>query len=981
MLGSIELGALMASTQSRYPIGSTWRRWDLHVHTPESVLRDNPPTWEAYLAALEAAPADVVAIGATDYMSIKGYERLKKEKDAGLLNNIELIVPNVELRITPHTKVGKGVNLHVLFDTTAADHIELINSKLSKLQYEYELETFGCNDADLKRLGRKVKPDCGSDEAAYKIGLMNFRPSIDHFIKWQQDSWTSEHSIVVVDNGNEDGPSNLQNDEGYKADRNKFYQIADAIFSPRQKDIDYFLGKGTDKPEVVALHYGGLKSCIWGSDTFDPAKMFKPQGDRFCWIKADPTFNGLRQIIHEPEERVHIGPTFPEERDENRIITRLSISGSKPGWLGLDEVPLNPGLVAIIGNKGTGKTALVDLIAHATGSWDADAKESFIRKSGMKGVDITVDWKAGSPSNTVVGAPYVSKDQRTKYLSQQFVEDLCANNMVGEKLRAEIEGVIFQHLAQDAQLGTSSFTDLRSKRTDIVREDRKAHIEAINGALTAYVELGVRIASLGAKQERIKQLIAEREGLLGQIPVLDSAEEQSNAKALSEARDKLAALEKEIANLTARDHDLETLNSKVQRFQKQMDAFYVEVVEELKSHGVTADTLAAFKPAFAGDTKAPIAAKSADYQAKVKAKRGTEDDVPGTLTVHGIQKEIKALADKSNIDAETRKRIEALQQRIREINSDLEALNKEVAEISSVLIPAQKARLDTAHSEFIAALKTFDAEKDVLSGLHAPLTERLSKAGASERRLEFIIDRQVDLAGWSERGENLIDHTKRGPFRQHGTVKERAEALLLPHLQSGDGVKVVEGLQAFAKEFRKDGGTVEDQLKSSVSMADLLQWLYSFAHIKLTYGIRYNGIGLGQLSPGTKGLVLLMLYLEMDENDRRPLLVDQPEENLDNQSIYQSLRGYFRKAKRRRQIILVTHNPNLVVNTDADQVIVAHATESETSQFPQLSYTSGALENSHPPDMPGIRELVCDILEGGADAFRSRERRYATKRQ
>lgn len=61
----------------------------------------------------------------------------------------------------------------------------------------------------------------------------------------------------------------------------------------------------------------------------------------------------------------------------------------------------------------------------------------------------------------------------------------------------------------------------------------------------------------------------------------------------------------------------------------------------------------------------------------------------------------------------------------------------------------------------------------------------------------------------------------------------------------------------------------------------------------------------------------------MDKNDRRPLLIDQPEENLDNQSVYKGLTGYFKKAKNRRQIILITHNPNLVVNTDSEQVIVA----------------------------------------------------------
>jgi hypothetical protein len=116
--------------------------------------------------------------------------------------------------------------------------------------------------------------------------------------------------------------------------------------------------------------------------------------------------------------------------------------------------------------------------------------------------------------------------------------------------------------------------------------------------------------------------------------------------------------------------------------------------------------------------------------------------------------------------------------------------------------------------------------------------------------------------------------------------------------------------------------------------------------------------------------VLLILYLGMDVADTRPLIVDQPDENLDNESIYELLTAYFRGAKARRQILLITHNPNLVVNADSEQVIVATAVRRE-SGLPHITYRSGALENQ------SIRQQVCRILEGGSDAFRRREQRYA----
>lgn len=131
------------------------------------------------------------------------------------------------------------------------------------------------------------------------------------------------------------------------------------------------------------------------------------------------------------------------------------------------------------------------------------------------------------------------------------------------------------------------------------------------------------------------------------------------------------------------------------------------------------------------------------------------------------------------------------------------------------------------------------------------------------------------------------------------------------------------------------------------------------------------------LSPGTKGIVLLILYLAVDVRDIRPLIIDQPDENLDNLSTYEILRAYFREAKKRRQIIIITHNPNLVVNTDAEQVIVAESTL-RANGLPAMAYTCGSLEagKGDGPLTDSIRGAVCRIMEGGKNAFKMREKRY-----
>ena len=142
----------------------------------------------------------------------------------------------------------------------------------------------------------------------------------------------------------------------------------------------------------------------------------------------------------------------------------------------------------------------------------------------------------------------------------------------------------------------------------------------------------------------------------------------------------------------------------------------------------------------------------------------------------------------------------------------------------------------------------------------------------------------------------------------------------------------------------------------------------------MSYGIKFDNKDLKFLSPGEKGIVLLLLYLEAEEDDNRPLIIDQLDDNLDNLSVYPNLIEYFRERKNTRQIIIITHNPNLVVTTDSEQVIVGSF---DGTRKPKIQYSSGALEDTSKSDPLGIREEVCRILEGGTKAFQLRENRYA----
>ena len=130
-----------------------------------------------------------------------------------------------------------------------------------------------------------------------------------------------------------------------------------------------------------------------------------------------------------------------------------------------------------------------------------------------------------------------------------------------------------------------------------------------------------------------------------------------------------------------------------------------------------------------------------------------------------------------------------------------------------------------------------------------------------------------------------------------------------------------------------------------------------------------GGKNLNQLSPGEKGLLLLVFYLHLDK-EKTPLIIDQPEDNLDNDSIFSVLATCIRQAKKARQVILVTHNPNLAVGADAEQILYVSLDKAAGYKF---AYDSGSIEN------PRVNDIIVKILEGSKPAFVQRRLKYQIK--
>jgi predicted ATPase len=439
---------------------------------------------------------------------------------------------------------------------------------------------------------------------------------------------------------------------------------------------------------------------------------------------------------------------------------------------------------------------------------------------------------------------------------------------------------------------------------------------------------------------------------------------------MAAARAKLSSLQAVTGGSKQRLVKIGDVRAAVSAFTRDMRQFYTSIAPKLQELGLNEEAQQLFEPKFTGDTERPLAALERTIHEDIRARQG-DPEAPAPDTIAAVEAEINRLNGQLTADRAMRERIDAVQKRLAAIDVEAVRLVEEIARIEGPELARRRALPGERMDAYKAYFESLRQEQAILEGLYGPIRQRLQTSRKQEQSLEFYIRWDVNTAAWIATGDALFDQRRGTPA---GDLKVAISDELAPAWRSGDPEKIADALGKFIEPFNAAFQDGKAALRTGATVVDVLDWLFSPEHIELTYGLRYNATELEKLSPGTKGIVLLILYLGMDTDDSRPLIIDQPEENLDSESIYDLLVHYFRTAKRRRQIILITHNPNLVVNTDAEQVIVATCGR-QANGLPAITYDAGPLEDDRPGN--GIRAKVCRILEGGESAFHDRERRYA----
>lgn len=974
--------------------GAEWHRWEPHIHAPGTILADKygPNSWEAYLQALESTSPVLRAIGVTDYYSIATYKRLRDEKGKnGRLSQCDLLFPNVELRLNLGTKKGNPVNVHLLINPVDADHVGELERFLGRLKFHAYDDDFVCTPDDLMRLGRKHDPKIITDAGALEAGTNQFKVSLEELLeKYNAIGWAKENILIAIAGG-ADGTSGVK-DASDATVREEVEKAAHAIFAGSPKQREFWLGRGVETVAAIRARYGSLKPCLWGSDAHELEKVAKPDENRLCWIKGLPNFDTLKQACIDPT-RAFVGEQAPSWATASQVIAEVRVSGAEK-WALSPTIHLNPGLVAIIGARGSGKTALADMIAAGCDAYEAsDERPSFLARAHeyLSGASVRLSWLDGRqsdarpldwPENT---AP--DSYRRARYLSQQFVEKVCSIEGMPELVK-EIERVIFEAHSQVERDGAVDFEELLHLRANRFREARareEAALAEVSDQIGIELEKSRLVPMLKPQVEQKEKLVtrykADRAALLPKGP----SQYVERLQAIEAAAEKVRGYLRFFAN---RQAALNAVKDEVGNLRTNIAPSTLRAMKTRNANaGLEEDDWRPFLLAYSGDVDGVLDAKDAKAEAQAKTWRGA---MPASgVTPQGafvaddaelerqplaiLEAERDRLQKLVSADNETRNKLAALTKKIAEENAALEALKSRLADCEGARERA--AQLVTEREAGYG--RVFDAvlnEEKVLNELYAPLMTQLTAAGGSLAKLSFSVTRTADHVAWAQRGEKDLFDLRGGPFKGIGSLAKLADSALRPVWETAGSEQVTIAMKAFRDAYQealleKAPVPKTDQVNYRAWTRRFAQWLYSTDHISITYGIEYDGVDIRKLSPGTRGIVLLMLYLALDRNDDRPLIIDQPEENLDPKSIFDELVPMFETAKRQRQVIMVTHNANLVVNADADQIIIASVGTPTGDGLPPITYKGGGLEEA------GIRTVVCDILEGGQEAFKERARR------
>lgn len=674
-----------------------------------------------------------------------------------------------------------------------------------------------------------------------------------------------------------------------------------------------------------------LPAYVLTSDARDFARI----GAVATWIKMDQVgVEGLRQAFLDPGSR--IAYENPSELRRGGRILAVSWDGD---FLDGIRFPVNEELNCLIGGKGTGKSTVIETIRYAfdlgyrTKDVEAAGEQllEYAFRSASK-VSVLIETPPPAPKRYVVErtkphAPVIRDANGT--LRPELVPRKLLNPCVyGQK---EIFGV-----ARDARarlelidgFAEQDLLEVRAREAEVVQSvthNARGIVDAerrIDEAEQGLAEL----PNLEEWRQRFKE--AGFEALLSVRRQLDR--EERLLKAASAA---LSSRRRAVDELQAQAEDLRAVLIDPAIDELPNRDLLERARDHLRLSADRWDDLVRSAHDELAATRADLEAVQAEWSDR-RAARTVEFD----RALRELQAKIPDVDPERYLDVERRiEQLVPLQTVVRDRRRELEQLR---AERARLLIELNDVRAEKHRTRARAAARLNES-------LAGTVLVELQHQGEREAFLERL--QKLKTGARIDQLRRTVEHADFSPVDFARRVREAS-------LTAGYGLPAG---QASALERSLDERTLLE-----LEATELLDSVTVSLDIGMDGTRDYRS--LERLSPGQKSTAILLLVMH---ESRDPLLVDQPEDDLDNRFIYDDIVKRLRAAKPNRQFLIATHNANIPILGDAEQIVVLDARE-QGGQIRSEIRARGSI------DAPPVRDAAEHILEGGREAFDLRQRKY-----